>query len=103
MCIRDSSTTTSTAPAAYLMADDLRARGIPVIIGGSHVTFMADEALEHADFVARGEGGETIMLELVEALQGERELEAVTGLSFTRDGEACLLYTSPSPRDRTRS
>src|ERR1039457_6279244 len=32
------STTTSTAPAAYRMADDLRTRGIPVVIGGSHVT-----------------------------------------------------------------
>ena len=82
------SSTTSTTPATYDIADDLRHRRIPVIIGGSHVTFMADEALEHADYVARGEGGETIMLELVEALQGERELEAVTGLSFTRDGEA---------------
>ena len=82
------SSTTSTTPATYDIADDLRRRRIPVIIGGSHVTFMADEALEHADYVARGEGGETIMLELVEALQGERELEAVTGLSFTRDGEA---------------
>jgi anaerobic magnesium-protoporphyrin IX monomethyl ester cyclase len=80
------SSTTSTTPATYAIADGLRRRRIPVILGGSHVTFMADEALEHADFVARGEGGETIMLELVEALQGERELESVTGLSFRRDG-----------------
>ena len=48
------STTTSTAPAAYRMADLLRGRGIPVVIGGSHVTFMADEALGHAGYVARG-------------------------------------------------
>ena len=60
--------TTSTATTAYEFADELRARGIPVIIGGSHVTFMADEALEHADYVARGEGGEQLMLELIEAL-----------------------------------
>ena len=39
------STTTSTAPAAYDMADGLRLRGIPVVMGGSHVTFLADEAL----------------------------------------------------------
>ena len=31
---------------------------------------MADEALEHADYVARGEGGEQLMLELIEALEG---------------------------------
>ena len=64
------SSTTSTATTAYEFADDLRARGIPVVIGGSHVTFMADEALEHADYVARGEGGEQLMLELIEALDG---------------------------------
>ncbi|MCX6372517.1 MAG: radical SAM protein [Actinobacteria bacterium] len=82
------SSTTSTTPATYDIADGLRRRRIPVVLGGSHVTFVADEALEHADFVARGEGGETIMLELVEALRGERELESVTGLSFRRDGRA---------------
>jgi len=80
------SSTTSTTPATYAIADGLRRRRIPVVVGGSHVTFMADEALEHADYVARGEGGETIMLELVEALRGQRELESVTGLSFRRDG-----------------
>ena len=39
------SSTTSTIPEAYRIGDDLRRRGIPVVIGGSHVTFMADEAL----------------------------------------------------------
>ena len=52
------SSTTSTIIEAYRICDDLRGRGIPVIIGGSHVTFMADEALQHADYVARGEAGE---------------------------------------------
>ena len=80
------STITSTAPSAYRYADDLRACGIPVVIGGSHVTFLAGEALEHADYVARGEGGEALMLELIDALQGEREIETIRGLSFTRDG-----------------
>jgi anaerobic magnesium-protoporphyrin IX monomethyl ester cyclase len=82
------SATTSTAPAAYAVADDLRARGIPTVIGGSHVTFMADEALEHSDYVARGEGGEALMLELIESLQGGRDLDTIRGLSFTQDGLA---------------
>jgi len=82
------SSTTSTTTTAYEFADGLRARGIPVVIGGSHVTFMADEALAHVDYVARGEGGEQIMLELIEALSGERELHDIDGLSFQRDGEA---------------
>jgi anaerobic magnesium-protoporphyrin IX monomethyl ester cyclase len=82
------STITSTAPAAYEYADDLRSRGIPVAIGGSHVTFMADEALQHADYVARGEGGDTLMVELLQAFRGERTLDSIAGLSFTRDGAA---------------
>jgi radical SAM superfamily enzyme YgiQ (UPF0313 family) len=82
------STTTSTAPAAYAMGDDLRSRCVPVVMGGSHVTFMADEALDHADYVARGEGGEELMLELLEVLRGERAPASVRGLSFRRDGTA---------------
>ncbi len=82
------STTTSTASAAYDMADRLRALGVPTVIGGSHVTFMAEEALAHVDYVARGEGGETVMLELIDALQGRRDLTDVAGLSFMVDGVA---------------
>ena len=80
------STTTSTAPTAYALADELRAAGLPVIIGGPHPSFVPDDAMPHADYVARGEGGDGLMLELLEALRGERELETVNGLSFWRDG-----------------
>jgi len=82
------SSTTSTAPAAYEMADKLRRSGVPTVIGGSHVTFMADEALEHADYVARGEGGDALMLDLIDALEGRRALATIPGLSFRRDGAA---------------
>jgi radical SAM superfamily enzyme YgiQ (UPF0313 family) len=82
------STTTSTAPAAYALADELRAAGLRVILGGPHPTFVPDDALPHADFVARGEGGDGLILELIEALAGERELESVRGLSFWRDRRA---------------
>ena len=81
------SSTTSTSPAAYEIADELRRRHIPVIIGGSHVTFMADEALAHADFVARGEGGEQIMLDVVDAMEGRKQVADITGISFRRNGE----------------
>ncbi len=77
------STTTSTATAGYGFADRLRALGVPVVIGGSHVTFMADEALGHADYVARGEGGEALMFELIEMLEGGRAPETIRGLSYT--------------------
>ncbi len=83
------SSTTSTIVEAYRIGDDLRRRGIPVIVGGSHVTFMEDEALQHADYVARGEAGETIMVELAEALAGDRELSTIAGISYWgADGQA---------------
>jgi radical SAM superfamily enzyme YgiQ (UPF0313 family) len=50
---------------AYRMADAIRAVGVPVVMGGPHVTEMPDEALgtnggpRHADAVALGEADET--------------------------------------------
>jgi radical SAM superfamily enzyme YgiQ (UPF0313 family) len=50
---------------AYRVADAIRATGVPVVMGGPHVTEMADEALgrnggpRHADAVALGEADET--------------------------------------------
>ena len=39
------STITPTAPRAYAIADRIRSLGIPVIIGGPHVTFLLEEVL----------------------------------------------------------
>jgi radical SAM superfamily enzyme YgiQ (UPF0313 family) len=50
------STITTTVKRGYDLADECRLLGIPVIMGGPHVTFLADEALRHADLVVRGEG-----------------------------------------------
>lgn len=47
---------TYTARRAYQIADDLRAQGIPVVMGGYHPTFLPDEALQHADAVVLGDG-----------------------------------------------
>src|SRR5438093_5845544 len=50
---------------AYRMADAIRAVGVPVVMGGPHVTEEAAEALgrdggpRHADAVALGEADET--------------------------------------------
>lgn len=62
---------------AYNVADSLRAAGIPVVIGGPHVTECPDEALgrnggpRHADAVALGEADETWPLIVADAAKGE--------------------------------
>ena len=81
------STITSTAIKAYRMAKRLKAQDIPVIIGGTHPTFLPDEALEYADFVIRGEG-EHALVELLGYLEkGTPALSGIRGLSYRdRDG-----------------
>lgn len=61
---------------AYQMADAVRAAGIPVVMGGPHVTEVPDEALgrdggpRHADAVALGEADETWPLIVADAERG---------------------------------
>ncbi len=45
---------TGNAPRAYALADHFRNRGIPVVLGGIHVTLMPGEAATHADAVVLG-------------------------------------------------
>src|SRR2546427_12900314 len=62
---------------AYRMADAVRAAGVKVVMGGPHVTEMADEALgrdggsRHADAVALGEADETWPQIVNDAAQGK--------------------------------
>ena len=69
------SSTTATTPRAFEMARRARGLGIPAVIGGSHVTFLPDEALEHCDFVVRGEG-QAALPELMAALEAGPENRA---------------------------
>ena len=45
---------TGNAPRAYALADHFRNRGIPVVLGGVHVTLLPDEAAAHADAIVLG-------------------------------------------------
>ena len=61
---------------AYRMGDAIRAAGVPVVMGGPHVTELADEALgrdggpRHADAVALGEADETWPVIVEDAAHG---------------------------------
>src|SRR5487761_2143038 len=68
---------------AYRMGDAVRVVEVPVVMGGPHVTEMADEALgrdggpRHADAVALGEADETWPLIVADAARGAlREIYA---------------------------
>jgi len=45
---------TGTAPRAYEISALLRARGIPVVLGGVHPTLMPEEASRYADCIVTG-------------------------------------------------
>ena len=68
---------TRMAAKAYRMADAVRAAGIPVVMGGPHVTEVPDEALgrdggpRHADAIALGEADATWPRIVADAERGE--------------------------------
>lgn len=80
------STTTSTCKEAYGIARYAREKGIPVIIGGVHATFMPEEALQYCDYVCRGEGDFTFIQLLTCLERGEAPL-TVPGVSFKVGGK----------------
>ncbi|GAB4261261.1 MAG: hypothetical protein Kow0092_10670 [Deferrisomatales bacterium] len=88
------SSTTSTAPRAYALARRAREAGKTVILGGPHVTFLPEEALQHADYVVRGEGEHT-MVELARVLDGRLDPDGVAGLSYRRGSQAVHTRARP--------
>lgn len=94
------STLTSTAPGSYMYADFIR-NVYPdklVIMGGTHPTFVPDEALEHADFVIRGEG-EGALVELLQCLQAGENYRNIANLSWKEDGRCCHNPERPKAED----
>lgn len=64
------SATNNQAVRAYEICDRFRAMGVPVMIGGLHVSTRRDEAAEHADYVAIGEGEDIFPEFLADFLAG---------------------------------
>jgi radical SAM superfamily enzyme YgiQ (UPF0313 family) len=83
--------TTAAAPRAYQIADQLRARGVRVVLGGLHVSMLPEEAAAHADAVVIGEG-ELIWPQVVaDAAQGRLQ-------KFYRSPRWPDLADLPAPR-----
>jgi radical SAM superfamily enzyme YgiQ (UPF0313 family) len=80
-----------TSLRAYEVADQFRARGVTVLLGGPHATFYHEEMAEHADAVCIGEGEEIFPRMLQDAVAGR--LQRV----YQRDTVASLAGM-PTPR-----
>jgi radical SAM superfamily enzyme YgiQ (UPF0313 family) len=62
---------TPLAPRAYEIGEEFRQRGVPVIIGGIHPTWLPEEAKVHCDSVVIGEADE-IWGDILEDVQKNR-------------------------------
>ncbi|MGB9716242.1 MAG: B12-binding domain-containing radical SAM protein [Thermodesulfovibrionales bacterium] len=90
------STITSTSKRAYRIADILREKSILVIMGGAHPSFLPEEAIEHADYVVRGEGDITLP-ELINSISnGKPDITSIKGLSY-KDKNGSLINNPPRP------
>lgn len=94
------SSLTSTAPGSYQYADFIR-NVYPektIVMGGTHPTFVPDEALQHCDFVVRGEG-EDALVELVRCLESGADYRGIANLSWMEDGQAVHNPERPKAED----
>jgi radical SAM superfamily enzyme YgiQ (UPF0313 family) len=76
---------------AYALADRYREAGVPVVIGGPHVTALPEEALAHCDAVVTGEG-EPVWAEVLADREAGRMRGVYDGRPFDYD-----LAESPVP------
>jgi radical SAM superfamily enzyme YgiQ (UPF0313 family) len=82
---------TPSALHAYALADELRRRSVPVVIGGPHATALPEEAAQHADAVVVGEAEDTWPRLLEDAAAGRLQ-------RFYRSTHKASLDGQPAPR-----
>ena len=76
---------TGTAPRAYELAARIRAAGVPVVLGGPHVTLLPDEAAAHADSICVGYAEESWPRLLRDFARGEMRARYDQGADFALD------------------
>lgn len=101
---------TGNAPRAYALADHFRNRGIPVVLGGVHVTLMPAEAASHADAIVPGMA-ETSWPDVVRDARAGRlrkiyhtapPHDAVLHVPLPRRDLQCGRYAIPATAQATR-
>jgi radical SAM superfamily enzyme YgiQ (UPF0313 family) len=94
------SSLTTTAPGSYQYADFIR-NVYPdkiIVMGGTHPTFVPNEALLHCDFVVRGEG-ENALVELVKCLESGHNFRNIDNLSWVENGKPVHNPERPKAED----
>ena len=74
---------TSYVNRGYEIADQFRAKGVPVVMGGVHPSFMPQEALKHSDAVVIGEV-ELVIDRMLDDLKNGACAEPISPTSCTR-------------------
>ncbi len=89
---------TSRYLSAINLCKEARKTKAKIVMGGHHVTFMDEEPLLNgfADYIIRGEAEET-MAELLEAIDGDKDIEEVAGISFMRNGTIVRTHNRKAP------
>jgi radical SAM superfamily enzyme YgiQ (UPF0313 family) len=82
---------TITAQRAYQIADTFRAKGVNVVLGGSHPSALPEEASQHADSVVIGEAEgiwpkviEDFEAKTLQRIYGQRERPSLVNLPIPR-------------------
>ena len=74
---------TSYVNRGYEIADQFRAKGVPVVMGGVHPSFLPQESLRHCDAVVIGEV-ELVIDKLLDDLNMERCAEPIDRTRYIR-------------------
>ena len=90
----------TNARRAYRLADEYRAKGVFVALGGLHVTSLPDEAAPHADAVFLGPGEQTFPQFLAD-FRALRQAQVVVSLS-NHGGRPARVYRSTVDRTLDR-
>jgi len=85
-----------TAPHAYALCAEFRTAGVPVVLGGIHVSLNANEALGHADAIVVGEAEPTWARLIDDFRRGTLDR------SYRAEGQGSLDASPPPRRDLMR-
>lgn len=88
------STTTSTCYEAYKIAGYCRQKGVPVVLGGVHASFVPQEAIQYCDYVCRGEA-DFSFADLVDCLNRNEAPGHIPGIYYWQDSK---LIDNPWPK-----